>query len=103
MNDPNAPTDDLLEDLEAEFWAMDTIKVINYAMTASAVFEASLTGMAAALLEMPRESSGSGSHIRDRLLEVLRKYVAPQWAAEEQEKRVEATEEMVAGWAEEAA
>jgi hypothetical protein len=93
MNDPNDTPDYLLDDLEAEFLAMDAIKMINYAMAASAVFEASLTGMAAALLEMPRDGSGTGGHIRDRLLEVLTEHVAPEWAAQEATKRVAATEE----------
>lgn len=107
MNDPNTTTDGLLEDLESEYMAMAesdaSIKVLDYAMAESVVFEACLIGNVAALLQMPKEDHTIGGRIRDRLLEVLAEHVAPLWAAREHEKRVAATQDMLAEWREEAA
>ena len=108
MNDPNATHDGLLDDLEAEFMALcekGDRNAVRYAIEESAGFECVVVGNVMALLAM-KEAPGVANLatiIRDSLMETLAKSVAPRWAEKEYQKRVAATHEMVAEWAEEAA
>lgn len=109
MNDPSHTDHDraLLDDLEIEYLAAiadGDWPAYDYAMAESAVFECTVNGNVMAILMTPAEANlGLAEIIRERLFEVLAEHVAPLWAAREISKRVAATEEMVAGWAEEAA
>jgi hypothetical protein len=109
MNDPNHTDPDraMLDDLEAEYLAAVAAgdwPAYDYALAESSVFNASLNGNVMALLMTPAgANTGLAEMIRERLFEVLAEHVAPFWALAELPKRVAATEEMVAAWAEEAA
>lgn len=109
MNDPSHTDHDrgLLDDLESEYMELaekGDRKAVRYAMEESVVFECAVVGNVMALLNSsPPSRHLLGELIRKDLIKTLAKYAAPLWAAAELPKRVEATEQMVAEWQEEAA
>lgn len=108
----NHPDPTLIDALEAEYLALaekGDCTAIGYALEESD----EVNFHAQAILMGVMQVSGTGPSpisvamwakiVRERLLEVLTKQVAPQWALREYPKRVEAFQDMAAEWQEEAA
>jgi hypothetical protein len=88
--------------------AAGNFQAIDYALAESDAFCACVNAVISTLMERARTETldvflaAVARASRDRLLAKLTE-LAPQWARAELPKRVAATEEMVASWAEEAA
>ena len=110
MNDPNITDDGLLDDLEAEYMAMADIgdfRAIDYALAEAEGLAVSICAIISNIMEKARPQTSDrllacfARVVRDELLAHFNE-VAPLWAAAELPKRVAATQEMLAEWAEEA-
>lgn len=110
MNDPTHTDHDQgpLDDLEAEYLALIRAidpRAIEYAQAESEEVNLSIGTTVRALLRPlnPSTAAVQWEAARRDLFKVLAEHVAPQWARDQYPKRVEATEQMLAEWQEEAA